>query len=39
MIPGVNVISGKASVANVNRAGKPGGALSPSARDFGGGAP
>ena len=36
MIPGVNLISGKASVVSVNRGGEPGGILSPSAGDFGG---
>ena len=36
MIPGVNIISGKAGVAGFNWAG---GALNPSAGDLGGGAP
>ena len=39
MIPGVNIISGKANVESVNGAGGSGGTLSPSARILGGGAP
>ena len=39
MISGVNVISRKASVASLNRAGGPGGAQSHSAWDLGGRAP
>ena len=39
MIPGANIISRKASLASVNRAGGEGGSLSPSAGHLGGGAP
>ena len=39
MIPGVNIISRKASVLSVNGAGGPGGALSPSTGALMGGAP
>ena len=35
MIPGLNIISGKASVASVNRAGGSAGALSPTTGDLG----
>ena len=39
MIPGVNTISGKASVARVNRAGRSGGHSGPLSRGFRGKSP
>ena len=39
MIPGVNIIRGKASVAGAKRPGGAGGTLNPSAGDLGGGVP
>ena len=39
MIPGVNIIRGKASVAGAKRAGGAGCTLNPSAGDLGGGIP
>ena len=39
MVPGVNIISGKAGILGINGAGGPGGALSPSTGVLAGGAP
>ena len=39
MIPGVNIIRGKASIAGAKRPWAAGGTLNPSAGDLGGGVP